>query len=66
MAEIMAEQKTIREINREIKRLIAGGAAEIVIKNPAARPVQATEPGRPYVAEPSSSMATPQLEPVFL
>ena len=37
MAEIKADQKTVREINLEIKRLIAEGVAEIVVENPGAR-----------------------------
>ena len=37
MAEIRCEGKTVREINSEIKRLIAVGETEIVVKNPAAR-----------------------------
>jgi glutamate synthase domain-containing protein 3 len=37
MAEIACDGKTIREINSEIKRLMAQGEREIVVKNPAAR-----------------------------
>jgi glutamate synthase domain-containing protein 3 len=37
MAEIGCDGKTIREINMEIKRLIAQGETEIVVKDPAAR-----------------------------
>lgn len=37
MAEITCDDKSVREINAEIKRLIADGMTEIVVKNPAAR-----------------------------
>ena len=37
MAQIECDGKTIREINRSLKQLIAGGESEIVVKNPAAR-----------------------------
>ncbi len=37
MAEIRASDRTIREINLEIKRFIARGESDIVVKNPGAR-----------------------------
>ncbi len=37
MAEIVCEGKTIREINRKIKGLIAQGEADILVKGPGAR-----------------------------
>jgi glutamate synthase domain-containing protein 3 len=37
MAEISCEGKSVREINAEIKRLIAEGVTDIAVKNPAAR-----------------------------
>lgn len=37
MAEIICDGKTVREINTEIKRLLAEGETDIVVRNPAAR-----------------------------
>lgn len=37
MAEIACDRKTVREINTELKQLVAQGETQILVKNPAAR-----------------------------